>query len=297
MSKALRKDRISEDDIRQSYFRHAANAQLLRWYQFDENPVASIKNQLDLLTDEIVIKSPSGRICGKEQYLSAMNQRPSIPLNAHRVKNTALKVVENNALSLSADITYSEEIDSRNSQLHTQHLTYQTTLVYNETILPRFKSISISEASTAIVKNQQFECTYSSNRLKSLVHYLMAIVEHPGRDPEYLREILAPKFDIRLSEAKGNYTSFEELAGWMTGPVACMSATRHIAHSMRSKQVDENEYEMSLLFDWDGIRLDGAILTAKTRHTWRVVDDPSERFARIKKIRVRYLEPYELVTT
>jgi len=47
--------------------------------------------------------------------------------------------------------------------------------------------------------------------------------------------------------------------------------------------------------DWHGIRHDGVTMRAKTRHTWTVADEPSERFAKVETIKVNILEPFEVI--
>jgi len=46
---------------------------------------------------------------------------------------------------------------------------------------------------------------------------------------------------------------------------------------------------------WHGIRPDGVTMSAKTHHVWTVIDDASERFARVETIRVKVLEPFAVV--
>ena len=48
-----------------------------------------------------------------------------------------------------------------------------------------------------------------------------------------------------------------------------------------------------MTFDWNGILPNATEMTAKTKHTWIVIDDPTERFARIKTMDVEVLEPFK----
>ena len=60
-------------------------------------------------------------------------------------------------------------------------------------------------------------------------------------------------------------------------------------------ELEPGRFEVSIGFDWQGIRPDGKRMTAKTAHTWIVTDDPTERFARVERIRVETIEPFAVV--
>ena len=48
---------------------------------------------------------------------------------------------------------------------------------------------------------------------------------------------------------------------------------------------------MAADMDWEGIMPDRSVMTATTHHTWVIVDDPKERFARIKSVDVAVTRP------
>ena len=49
---------------------------------------------------------------------------------------------------------------------------------------------------------------------------------------------------------------------------------------------------MSAEFEWHGILADNNEMSARSRHNWLIVDNPKERFARIKIIDVEMLKPF-----
>jgi len=55
---------------------------------------------------------------------------------------------------------------------------------------------------------------------------------------------------------------------------------------------EDRRYRLSVEFDWSGILPDDTTMLARTRHIWEVVDDVSERFARIVSVDVEVLEPF-----
>ncbi len=48
----------------------------------------------------------------------------------------------------------------------------------------------------------------------------------------------------------------------------------------------ENEFEMTVYFDWKGETKEGQKMAGQTKHVWYIVDNPNERFAKILKANV-----------
>ncbi len=284
---------LSEDAIRVSYQQHAAKAQLYRWYQYYENSQVGIENQLDILTEDFSVTSASGTANGRDQYREAVKQFPASWKNAHQVKQSDVTVNDDGTLSLDAKIIFTNIGMAPDDALSALKLSYQATMSYNDARLPKFSKMSINGSGAAAAT--EFSDTYVNNRLHSLVHNWLAIVEHPRRNADGLREILTNDFDIKFSDSSKTLTSFNDMADWMAGPVSTMSATRHAVHGLSYSTIAEGQHELSVNFDWDGIKPDGTRMTAKTRHTWIVMDNPAERFARINKIRVEYIEPFSVI--
>jgi hypothetical protein len=67
---------MTTTDITQGYIRHAAMAQLHRWYQIYENSETDISNQLDILSPDIKLKSGLGEARGHDAYKERVNQLP-----------------------------------------------------------------------------------------------------------------------------------------------------------------------------------------------------------------------------
>jgi hypothetical protein len=46
----------------------------------------------------------------------------------------------------------------------------------------------------------------------------------------------------------------------------------------------DNEYEMTVEFDRKGMGKEGKKMTARTKHVWYIIDNPDDRFAKIKRV-------------
>ena len=288
---AMANDLHSEKAVRESYLQQGAMAQLHRWYQYYENAAVGMDNQLDILAKDVTIVSANGTAQGHEAYAAAVSQLPSNWQNSHDLQSSEIKVREDGTLGLNANITYKNVGMLEGNAIRALDISYDADLVQTDTPLPLFKSITIKTG--ASVEAGAFEDLYAQNRLLSLVHYWMAMVEHPDRNPEPFREVLAQEVDINFGS--GPITGFDELKAWIAGPASSVSASRHDVHNFSYRTLDDGQYELTVDLDWTGIRPDDVWMTAKTRHVWTVKDNPSERFARIKKIRVEVLEPFSVV--
>jgi len=277
-------------EINDGYKKHAALAQLHRWYLYYEEPQYGLDNALDILSKDIRVKSGLGEAKGHAQYTERVKQLPSTWKNAHNVKSPNVVINDDGTLSLKTDIAYLNQGLLDGGAVRSADLTYTMTLDPSDTVLPKFTDIEISQNSEAIVDN--FVPSYIDNRLMSLVHYWLALIEDPARDPEPVREILASDFSLNFSS--GAITDFDQFKAWLAGPASQVTASTHKISNVTHKTIGENQYELMMDFDWNGILPNGKEMSAKTNHTWSVDDDPTERFARISSVSVKILEPFEL---
>jgi hypothetical protein len=74
-------------------------------------------------------------------------------------------------------------------------------------------------------------------------------------------------------------------------PASAVAASTHQISNFSYKRTGDNSYAMNVDFDWQGILPNGAQMMTKTRHTWTVEDKVTDRFARIKTIKVEVLKP------
>lgn len=281
-------DAMLNDDIEQGYLKHGALAQLHRWYLLYEEPRYGIDNALDILSDDVRISSGLGEANGHEQYAERVQQLPTSWRNAHDVHEPRVTVQPDGAQSLTTDITYQNVGLLDDGAVRTAELTYTMSLEPGEGVLPVFTDIEIAQNSEGIADS--FVPRYADNRLLSLIHYWLALIEDPARDPQPVREILAENFVLDFSS--GAITDFDGFEAWLAGPGSQVAASTHRIEDFAYQTRADGRYRATMTFDWEGLLPDGTRLIAKTRHGWTVVDDPSERFGRIERMDVEVVEPF-----
>ena len=279
---------MTDAEIRQGYREHAALAQFHRWYQFYEWPEGGIANALDVLTDDVVVESGLGTAKGHEEYKARVTQLPDSWQNAHHIQSTEITHGTDGMMTLTADVVYQNQGMLEDGSVRQANLTYSVKLVPGNTVLPLLSNVLIEQRGETDA--DAYRDAYAENRVKSLVHYWLALIEAPSRNPEPAREILADTFSLNFSS--GTITDFEGFSAWLAGPASQVAASTHVLGDFEVKETGSDTYAMSVDFDWTGVTPDGTILIAKTRHNWTVENDPAERFARIKTIDVDVLENF-----
>lgn len=288
LSPAFAVEDMPVQKIEQGYLKHAALTQFHRWYLLYEKPEYGIANQLDILDEGVRIKSSLGEGHGHDEYVARTQRIPSDWKNAHNVKSTKVEIADDGSMTLSADITYLNQGILPDGAVRSANLTYTTSLVPTDTLLPHFTRIEITQ--NADGQAEKFVDAYAENRLRSLAHYWMALIEDPTRDPEPVREILADGFALNFST--GTISDFEGFRAWLTGPAAAVAASTHEIIAFDHRETAAGTFELSMTLDWNGILPDGTELIARTRHTRQVLDTPADRFAKIKQMDVELLVPF-----
>jgi hypothetical protein len=180
-------------DVKQGYVKHAAMAQLHRWCQIYENPETTITNQLDILAQDIKLKSGLGEGVGHEVYVQRIDQLPKTWKNAHFVRGSRITLGADGLISLDASLTYLNQGMKPDRSVRTAELTYTTALRPTDTVLPQFSQIEITQLSEGTAT--AFKEAYAENRVLSLMHYWLALIEDPMRRLEPFRELLAGDFE------------------------------------------------------------------------------------------------------
>jgi ketosteroid isomerase-like protein len=279
---------LTPDQVKQGYIEHAALAQLHRWYQPYENNAVPIENQLDILTEDVRLKSGLGEAVGHEAYQKRVAALPKTWKNAHRVGETKVQVLPDGQVQLQTQIEYLNIGTNPDGSLLQASLKYTTQLKPTDTVLPRFSSIGIEPVN--VLAGKTYEDMYPQNRLKSLMHYWLALIEDPKRRLEPFKEILAK--DFKLDFSSGAITDAAGFETWFRGPASAVAASTHQASNFSYQRSGDTTYAMHVDFDWQGILPNGTHMTAKTRHSWTVEDKVTERFARIKTLKVEVLKPF-----
>lgn len=278
---------LSVEQIKRGYIQHAATAQLHRWYQGYENNAVPLTNQLDLLTADVKVKSSLGEAVGHKSYLERFNAIPKTWKNAHWVQGTQITVSEGGAVNMMATIDYLNLGAKPDGTLSAARLKYNTEMQGTSEVLPKFAMVSIEPLGES--KTQSFSDAYADNRLKSLLHYWLALIEDPKRRLEPFQEIFAK--DFKLDFSSGTITDFAAFEKWFRGPASAVAASTHQISNLSYSKTATDTYALKVDFDWQGILPDGKEMTLKTRHNWTIQDDVKERFARLKTVQVEVLRP------
>ena len=279
---------MTQDEIRQGFQEHAALTQYYRWYQFYERPEGGVENALDILAEDVIVTSGLGTANGHTEYAERVAQLPDTWRNAHHVKSTEIAHDAEGKMTLTAQITYQNMGLLPDNAVRQADLTYTIALVPGETVLPLLSDVRIEQNNESTA--EAFDDAYATNRMLSLVHYWLALIEDPARNPEPVQELLADDFSLNFSS--GAITDFDGFRAWLAGPGSQVAASTHVIGDFAVALQDDETYQVTMTFDWAGITPDGTELVAKTQHIWGVENDVAERFARIKSMDVEVLEPF-----
>ena len=279
---------MQTDEIKQGYIKHASLTQLYRWYLFYEHADYGIDNALNILSNEINVISSLGEANGHDEYVKGVSQLPASWKNAHNVHIPSVSIDNQGVIRLTTDITYLNQGLLENDAVRTAELSYTMTLASDDTVLPKFTQISITQNADGTA--DAFTPSYRHNRVRSLVHYWMALIEDPARDAEPVKEILSNDFSLNFTS--GSITSFDQFREWLAGPGSQVVASTHAISNFTTEEIAEDVFSATMDLDWNGILPDSSEMMAKTRHQWVIEDDPTQRFARIRTMDVEILEPF-----
>jgi hypothetical protein len=280
---------MTTDTVKQGCIKHAAMAQLHRWYQIYENVDTTLANQLDILASDIKLKSGLGEGVGHEAYSQRINQLPKTWKNAHLVNGSNFKLSADGTIDLDITLTYLNQGMKPDGSIRSAELTYTTKLKPTANVLPQFSQIEIKQLNEGVAP--AFKDAYPENRVLSLMHYWLALIEDPKRNLGPFKEILADGFELQFSSDKIN--DFQAFEKWFRGPASAVAASTHVIDNFSYEVIDKKTWRVQADFTWQGLLPDGKEMVTKTRHRWTVIDNPQERFARIKTATVEVLEPFQ----
>jgi hypothetical protein len=208
--------------------------------------------------------------------------------NAHHVSNIHISVQDEAKALLTATVHY-QNIRPDNERF-SYAISYAVIVDTNGKNLPFLSKVTIQP----IEQTQEiFEDTYPTNRVKSLIHYWLALVERLESDPEPFCELLADQFQLNFPS--GLVTSKQDLQTWILKSSSQLRLSAHNVDYYHIEVVSENEYRAVFECSWKGRTLDSKQLTAVTRHTWDIINNPDARFAQIKSVNVEAIQPFTVV--
>lgn len=281
-------DGITDIDIRQSFLEHAARAQLHRWWLFYEDARIPRDVQVSLVTPGVRVSTPSDEISGVGAYIERLDGFARADANAHRVTDIAYEHKRDGSTRVRATIDYHHQSADTDGAVSSARLDYDVVFSPTYETLPQVSEMTITRQGP--VEDDTFRDAYVENRMASLVHYWMALIEAPDRFVTPFQEILAPSFLLNFTS--GSISDLDTLQDWLMGPASSVVASRHDLSPLQIETVGPDAYRIQFEVDWMGIARDNTFLGARTAHDWTVRDDPEDRFARIGQVDVEILKPF-----
>ena len=279
---------MTGNDIKESHLRHAALAQLYRWFQFYENPNVGITNQLDILAPDILVKSDLGDALGHVSYIERISRLPKEWRNAHFLSDPLVTIEPDGWIHVVADVRYLNHGMLPGGAVKEVCLTYTTERSCSANYLPKITSIASSQKEERLAA--KFEDSYIENRMKSLIHCWFAIYEDFSKDSDSVLEIVTEDFELKLFG--GTLDSAEKLQEWMEVWPRLLEAHSHVVTDFSFVELGSGEYHVSIEFEWEGIgKRNGTHQVGRYRYAIIATDNPNERFARIKTLHMITLEP------
>ncbi len=274
--------------------KHLALIQLHRWFQFYERPChpQTLQHQLSLLDDDILIESPSGLGIsqGKDKYLERVKLAQGAS-NAHHLQRVNVAKHPDNSLCVEAEILHQMLLPDQ--ILHSNTLEYKATLKPLKEGFPLFSDIKIAllHATPSI-----FQDAYMKNRAASLLHCWLYCIENGPSNLSVFKEIFADDFELYLSSGKV-INDWQQFQHWLAENSSKIKQSGHFEKNFNLDVINDEACTLTVDFEWYGYTVDNQLMSAKTHHEWFVQSNPLERFARIKKMVVKQVQPFTLLET
>lgn len=270
------------DKFQQAQAEHSALTQYYRWYQVYEVPFTAqtILNQQDILHSEVEIVTQQGTVKGKENLADRLKVYEGWS-NAHHVKSTSVRLLENGEIQLEADILYQNIRPDESRYSYTIH--YNTLLERRDNDLPVFTKVEIQP--TGIIEDPKFKSAYVINRAQSFVNYWLYCMETANGSAEKFKELLAVDFELNL-KPYGLITTFAGLTEWLQSLTQLMKQCGYTAKNFSTKENSDGSITVSAGIDLWGISEDDQNIIAETQHEWVLENNTEDRFAKLKKMNV-----------
>jgi hypothetical protein len=118
-------------------------------------------------------------------------------------------------------------------------------------------------------------------RARSVVHYFIALVENPARDPAPFREILADRFSLHYTPSP--MTDLAALDAWVGGALSSVVASEHDIHAIDVASLGGARSAVDVRMTSQALFPDGSGAISRNTQRWTIVD-AGDRFPRIEEI-------------
>ncbi|MEW2923090.1 hypothetical protein AB1A65_16590 [Muricauda sp. ANG21] len=241
---------------------------------------------MEILSDSVKIVTQNGPIHGEEGmkgFLSYVEKWR----NSHHVDEIDVRKGENDSYILEADIKYQNILPDSTKNNYKLH--YYTELTSSEdSDMPVFNLIELLPIEN--LGSGRFIDAYAENRSKSLIHYWFYILDNFEGNEQKVKELLDDNFEFHLFDKTATeYGQFVQLIKESHKEV---EAYFHAPKDVNVLQLEKDVYSISFDLEWHGITKNDKRIVRVVHQEWTLVNDPDERFAKIKDIRIKQIEPF-----
>lgn len=252
----------------------ALKSNFYNWLVFYEGEINDERtaHQLSLLSDNVHIKSISGEINSKAEYEKIIPNYKGTK-NAHKVKNISISQNKDDYI-LTAELDF--------AGINTKGEQNNYTLLYNTKSKKSGKDFVFTDINISVKsKNEKtdFVSTYAENRGQALLNEWNSHIEALDGNTEPFKELLAENFALHFPS--GTVDSWEKFDIWLNGAPTALKKSSHIVPYFSAKKTGENSYVLTIHFDWIGIKKDDSKMEMHTKHTWKIIDNVNEKFAKL----------------
>lgn len=271
---------LAIDIFKQSELRHLAFTQYYRWFQVYERPYtdARIHNQLDILSDHILIDSISGISEGKNAQKEKIKMFEGMK-NAHHLKQIDFNIVDESTLELNAEIIY-QGIRPDNQKVSFP-VRYNTVLSLQNQNLPLFTHFKLRPDKQ--IDSFNFEDAYAKNRASSFMHYWFYCVETANGDPSRFKELFADHYELNFSTSC-KIETWSKFEHWLKETNAQLKRIAHHEKNFSAAEQPDGSILVNADIEWEGLSHDNKPKTGSAHYSWVLENDLDSRFAKIKKI-------------
>ncbi len=266
---------------------HSAVSQVYRWFLFYDATDGKLDHHLDTLAVSATFRSPEGTFPTRDDYAVDIFDVPTEWQHAHFVRRMSARFVDPDRVRLNADITYLNRGLLEGDAIQSSNLVFDFLVARDSNPLPAIEELSVQ--ARQVGQTTEFRSSYVENRMRSLLHHWLALVEQLDTNPELLREILRPQL-IEQFPATG-LTDLD----WLPSRAAAGSSIHYRVRNVEIEEFQPGEFQIDADLDWYALTPNGKIVRGEVLQTLLVIDDPTRRYPQIGSITELPRTPEDLV--
>jgi len=272
---------IDEDRIVRGSALHRALSQFYRWFLFYDNDRIAFDDHLTMLSPEATFQKDDESFSVREQYIQRALAMPRSMDSAHFPWRVRAQFADDKRIRLEADVIYLNRGALPEGRVHANHLAYNM-LTLDQAPMPVVEEIKIMVGDGGITPT--FRQAYAQNRLRSVAHFWLSVLDDPAHDLGALRTAFSPVFTVNVSGKR--LTNFDALAGWMQSADFAKAPTHHVIRNFSFEELVANEFEIEM--DLDRYRVkDDVVSHVTVRQNILVQDNPGAPYPSITLITER----------